>query len=319
LGERRGVDEDVVMATPQAGIFALGTRTHHHLELDVRSDAPVASVAEALGGLGAPHVTAGGNNLVVGFGAELWRRLADGPPADLAPFAPIGGLDGHTAPSSQHDIWVWIHGTGSDVVLDTAIAVADVLEPVASVADATECFVYHDSRDLTGFIDGTENPGPGEAAEVAVVPDGHPGAGGSHVIAQRWVHDLAAFERLDVDEQQRVFGRTKLDSVALPRASRPVDAHIMRAELLDDDGRERRIYRRSVPFGNVRERGLYFLGFSGERERFDGMLARMFGTSGDGIHDHLLDFTRAVSGSYYFAPSVEDLAALSASTGPLGG
>lgn len=300
------------MASPQAGIFALGTRTHHHLEFDVQPDADTAAVAAAVGRLGEPHVTAGGNNIVVGFGADLWGRLCVSPPADLAAFEPIVGLDDHSAPSTQHDVWVWIHGTGSDVVLDTATAVCAALASVADLADETECFVYHDSRDLTGFIDGTENPGPSDAARVASVADGRPGAGGSHVIAQRWVHDLDSFNELEVAQQQDVIGRTKPDSVALPRAERPVDAHIMRAELLDDDGEERQIYRRSVPFGNAAERGLYFLGFSCERDRFDGMLARMFGTSGDGVRDHLLDFSRAVTGSYYFAPSVDDLTAVSA-------
>jgi putative iron-dependent peroxidase len=259
-------------------------------------------------------VTAGGSNIVVGFGAAVWQRLSASPPEGLAPFSAIDGVHGHRAPSTQHDLWVWIHGTGTDVVLDTALAVAGALAPVATLADETECFVYHDSRDLTGFVDGTENPGTSDAADVALIADGEPGAGGSHVIAQRWVHDLDSFNELDVDAQQAVIGRTKPDSVALPRAVRPVDAHIMRAELLDDAGDERQIYRRSVPCGNVGERGLYFLGFSCDRDRFDGMLARMFGTSGDGIHDHLLDFSQAVTGSYYFAPSLDDLDAISAAT-----
>jgi putative iron-dependent peroxidase len=298
------------MATPQAGIFALGTRTHHHLEFDIDRGASTHDVVAAVRRLGEPHVTAGGNNLVIGFGSVLWERLSATPPSDLAEFHEIVGLHDHTAPTTQHDIWVWVHGTGSDVVLDSATAVTGALAPVATLADETKCFVYHDSRDLTGFIDGTENPPPTEAAGVALIADGRPGAGGSHVIAQRWVHDVASFGELDVADQERVFGRTKPDSVALPRDTRPTDAHIMRAELLDADGVERPIYRRSVPFGNVRERGLYFLGFSAERDRFDGMLSRMFGTSGDGVHDHLLDFSRAVTGAYYFAPSLDDLAAL---------
>jgi putative iron-dependent peroxidase len=36
----------------------------------------------------------------------------------------------------------------------------------------------------------------------------------------------------------------------------------------------------------------------------------MFGTSGDGLHDHLTDFTHPVSGSYYFAPSLDALEGL---------
>ena len=298
------------MATPQMGIFALGTRTHHHLEYDIDVGATNADVAAALARLGEPSVTGGGSNIVIGFGADLWRQLAASVPSDLGTFEPIEGLDGHSAPSTQHDIWVWIHGTGVDAVLDTATAVTAAFAPVADLADETGCFVYHDSRDLTGFIDGTANPGADAAASVALIAEDLPGAGGSHVIAQRWVHDLDSFGELDVESQQRVFGRTKADSVALPRDVRPPDAHIMRAELLDDEGEEREIYRRSVPFGNVGERGLYFLGFSCERDRFDGMLSRMFGTSGDGIHDRLLDFSRPVTGSYYFAPSLEDLAAV---------
>lgn len=298
------------MATPQAGIFALGTRTHHHLEYDIRGGVDRADIATALARLGEPHVTGGGSNIVIGFGADLWRRLSTTTPSDLGVFEPIEGLHGHRAPSTQHDIWVWIHGTGVDGVLDTATAITAVLASIGDLVDETDCFVYHDSRDLTGFIDGTANPGANSAAGVALIADGHPGAGGSHVIAQRWVHDLDSFNELDVESQQRVFGRTKVDSVALPREVRPADAHIMRAELLDDTGAEREIYRRSVPFGSVGERGLYFLGFSCERERFDGMLAQMFGTTGDGVHDRLLDFTRAVTGSYYFAPGLEDLAAV---------
>lgn len=300
------------MATPQAGMFASGTRVHHHLEYDLLGDGDRSTIGAALARFGEPHVTAGGNNIVIGFGGELWRCLSDAPPPDLGAFEPIDGLHGHSAPSTQHDVWVWIHGSGTDGVLDTATAITELLAPVARLVDETACFVYHDSRDLTGFIDGTANPGPSAAAGVALIAEGRPGAGGSHVIAQRWVHDLESFGALIVEEQQRVIGRTKADSVALPRDVRPTDAHIMRAELLDDAGEEREIYRRSVPFGNVAERGLYFLGFSCERDRFDGMLARMFGTCGDGVHDRLLEFTHAVTGSYYFAPSLEDLAAVSA-------
>jgi len=298
------------MATPQAGIFALGTRTHHHLEFDLRPGTVPADVVAATDRLREPHVTSGGCNLVVGFGADLWRQLSAAPPDDLGDFREIVGLDGHLAPSTQHDLWIWFHGTGTDVVLDAAVQATAALAPVGDLAHETACFVYHDSRDLTGFIDGTENPTPTEGPGVACIPEGRPGAGGSHVLAQRWVHDLDGFGALDQPDQERVFGRSKPDSVAIPRDIRPADAHIRRAELLDAEGEERPIHRRSVPYGTVRERGLYFLGFSAERERFDGMLAQMYGTSGDGLHDRLLDFTTAVTGSYYFAPSLEELAAI---------
>jgi putative iron-dependent peroxidase len=77
--------------------------------------------------------------------------------------------------------------------------------------------------------------------------------------------------------------------------------------VIEEDGEELEIYRRSTPYGRVGELGLYFVAFSADRARFDKMLARMFGTSGDGLHDHLTDFSRPVSGSYYFAPSLDAL------------
>lgn len=299
--------------TPQPAIFALGTRYQHHLELDVDAGVTAEAVVGALRtGLEAPHVSGGGTNLVIGFGSEMWQRLSpDGPPpGGIGPFVEVVGRDGHIAPATQHDIWFWTHGSGVDAVLDTAVAITAALDGVAVVAQEVPCFVYHDSRDLTGFIDGTANPPPIEAPQVACIPAGSPGAGGSHVLTQRWVHDLAAFETLEVADQERVFGRTKLDSVALPKNIRPSNAHITLAEIHDDQGEEREVYRRSTPYGDVEERGLYFLAFSAERDRFDEMFAQIYGTDGRPERDRLLDFTKAVSGAYYFAPSVDDLLAL---------
>lgn len=293
------------MTTPQPGIFALGTRCHHHLEFDL-PEASAASVAEALGGICEPEVTGGAANIVLGFGADLWSRLGGPSPAGAGSFVALRGIDGHVAPSTQHDLWVWIHGGGADAVLDTALSVSGVLGGVGSLATECPCFVYHDSRDLTGFVDGSANPAPSEAPGVACIPSGVPGEGGSHVLVQRWVHDLAAFAGLDVADQEHVIGRTKLDSVELE--DRADNSHISLAEIHDSEGNERPIYRRSTPFGAVSEKGLLFLAFSSERDRFDEMLARMFGTEGRKTRDRLLDFTRPVTGAFYFAPSLEDLA-----------
>ena len=142
------------MATPQTGIFAQGTRVHHHLEFDLRSGVEPARVLATLSPLRQPSVTAGGANIVIGFGPALWRQIApQAVPAALGPFPDVEGV-----PVVPHDIWVWIHGTGEDVMLDLARAVAFVLAPIADLVTEIAGFVYHDSRDLTGFIDGTENP-----------------------------------------------------------------------------------------------------------------------------------------------------------------
>ena len=295
------------MATGQPGIFALGTRSHYNLELDLRPGVAAADVVAAVAQLREPTVTAGGFNLVIGFGAELWSRLAppDHRPEELRPFDPLEGVDGHRAPATQHDVWIWIHGTGEDLALDAARACTSVLTPVATLAVEQPCFVYRDSRDLTGFVDGTENPPVEEAPGVALIADGVPGEGGAYVITQRWVHDLEPFHALDVAAQEATIGRTKPDSIELDDARKPPTAHIARV-VIEEGGEELEIYRRSTPYGTVGEHGLYFLGFSAELSRFDKMLARMFGLA-DGTRDHLTDFTRPVTGAYYFAPSLDAL------------
>lgn len=298
------------MATGQPGIFALGTRSHYNLEFDLLPGVAPGDVAAAVVQLREPTVTAGGFNLVIGFGAEVWRELAPegGAPDALRPFDPVDGIDEHSAPATQHDIWIWVHGTGEDLALDAARTCAAVLAPVARLVTERPCFVYRDSRDMTGFIDGTENPPIEAALETALIPDGEPGEGGAYVIAQRWIHDLAKFNAQSVPEQENTFGRTKPDSIELDDSVKPPTAHIARV-VIEEDGEELEIWRRSTPYGTVQEHGLFFLGFSAELSRFDKMLARMFGVT-DGIRDHLTDFTRPVSGAYYFAPSLESLRAL---------
>jgi putative iron-dependent peroxidase len=128
-------------------------------------------------------------------------------------------------------------------------------------------------------------------------------------MVMRWIHDLDAFARQPIAEQERTFGRTRATSRELSDEDKPADAHIARVEITDEDGEERSIYRRSVPYGTVSEAGLYFVAFSADRTRFDRMLARMFGME-DGVHDRLTDFSRPVTGSFYFAPSLTLLAEL---------
>lgn len=296
------------MSTAQPGIFAQGTRSHLYLEFDLRPGADPEVVLDALKALREPPVTAGGANLVVAMGDRLWRELSpDAAPERLRPFDAIGGADGFTAPATQHDVWIWVHGTSEDVVVDIGRAAVVALAPAACLAADLAAFVYQDSRDFFGFVDGTENPPIWEAHLSALVPPGEVGAGGSHVLVMKWHHDMGTFHGQSEADQERVIGRTKPDSVELDDDVRPDDAHISRVVIEDDEGEEREIWRRSTPWGNVREQGLNFVGFSGAPEIFDLMLARMFGTSGDGVHDRILEFSKPVGGALYFAPSLDDL------------
>jgi porphyrinogen peroxidase len=295
---------------PQLGIFAQGTAAHQFLEFDLRPGIRPAEAVEAFRGLRAPHVSAGGVNLVVGFCSRMWREMApaDHVPFDLREFRPIDGVDGRGAPATQHDAWIWVSGAAPDIAWDHAGAATEAVAGVATLVADQPAFTYRDGRDMTGFIDGTENPPSRLAPSIAMVPPERAGAGGSHVLVMRWVHDLDTFARLAASDQERVIGRTKPDSVELEPPSRPPTAHISRVQVDDQHGEEIEIYRRSVPYGTVRLRGLYFLAFSAERARFETLLARMFGTSDDGVTDRLTDFSRPVTGAYYFAPSLNALA-----------
>lgn len=296
------------MRHAQPGIFGEGTSAHLHLEWKVRAgvnDAELRAALCAAVGLAEDAVTVGGVNSVLGFGPDVWTRLSSVRPAQLGPFVDVG-VASHHAPATQRDLWLWIHGSAADTVFDNGHDASAALQSVADLELEQFGFRYRDSRDLTGFIDGTENPPTWEALDVALIPDAEPGAGGSYAITQRWIHDLDRFHALDVADQEGVIGRSKPDSVEMDDATKPDTAHIARV-VIEENGEELEIYRRSTPYFGIAERGLYFVAFSAERRRFELMLARMFATSGDGGHDALTDYTKPVTGSFWFVPSLRDL------------
>jgi putative iron-dependent peroxidase len=140
---------------------------------------------------------------------------------------------------------------------------------------------------------------------VVLIPDGAPGAGGSVVLVQKWIHDPAVFEALPVEEQEKVIGRTKQTSIELAEEVRGAASHVSRT-VIEENGVEQHIFRRNTPFGTATEHGTMFIGFSSDQLRLARMLTRMAGAE-DGIRDALTRYTTAVSGAYYFVPSVEAL------------
>jgi porphyrinogen peroxidase len=290
------------MHAPQYGIFALGTAAHAYLELDLHGGAPAGELVSAVADLREPRRTVGGVNLVAGFRPELWRQLAPGDaPAEVGGFDhDLVGADGYVMPATQHDAVLWLSGGGYDVVFDMARQATAVLDPLASLAEEATGWLYHHDRDLTGFIDGTENPSLVEAAEVALIPDGSPGAGGTVLLLQKWVHDAAAWESLPVARQEQAMGRTKLDSVELEDL--PPASHVART----DQDRFGEVFRRNMPYGTTTDHGTMFVGFSAEQRRLAGMLESMAGL-GDGVRDALTSYTRPLTGAYYFVPSAQDL------------
>jgi porphyrinogen peroxidase len=290
------------MASPQSGIFALGTASHAYLEFDRRSEPTASDLVRAIVSLREPRTTMGGVNLVAGFRPELWAAVVpDDLPRGLAGFnEDLVGVDGFVVPATQHDAVLWLSGSAYDVIFDTARETIAMLDDVASIAEETSSWPYQHDRDLTGFIDGTENPSLIEAPEVALIPDGEPGAGGTILLLQKWVHDATAWESLTDAEQEAIIGRRKLDSTELEPP--PPGSHVAST----DQERFGDIFRRNMPYGTVTEHGTMFVGFSSERRRLDAMLESMSGLA-DGPRDALTRFTRPVTGAYYFIPSLERL------------
>jgi len=146
--------------SPQSGIFALGTASHAYLEFDAADGETASAVVQAIASLREPRTTMGGVNLVAGFRPEAWREvLLDDAPAEPGGFNDdVVGVDGFVMPATQHDAVLWLSGSAYDVIFDVARAAIAELAHVASVADETSSWPYRHDLDLTGFIDGTENP-----------------------------------------------------------------------------------------------------------------------------------------------------------------
>jgi len=290
------------MNTPQAGIFALGTASHTYLEFDVLSPGCGPKLVAEISALREPRTTVGGVNLVVGFRPELWSQVApDRVPAGAHGFhTAVVGPDGFTMPAAQHDAVLWLSGSAYDVLFDAAHQAIGAVKDLASVAEETSSWAYKHDRDLTGFIDGSENPSLIDASDAAVISAGQPGEGGSILLLQKWKHDTTAWESLPVDQQERIMGRRKLDSVELD--NKPSDSHVAST----DQDQFGKIFRRNMPYGTVTDHGTMFVGFSADQRRLSTMLESMAGLR-TGVRDALTRYTRPVSGAYYFVPSTESL------------
>ena len=283
-------------------------------------DAGVAAARDLLGAVDDLVKNVGFRDLggrlscVVGVGSDLWDRLSpDVKPNDLRPFQAIRAAK--TAPSTPGDLLLHIRAERYDLCFELERMALAVLGAAATVVDEVAGFRYFDSRDLLGFVDGTANPAGADIPDAAIVGDDDPVfAGGSYVVVQRYLHDLDAWNTLAVEEQQRIVGRTKLDNVELDLAH---PAHKDLTTIEDGHGGEYDILRDNMPYGRPGsgEFGTYFIGYSGRLWVTERMLQRMFAGTPDAAYDRILDFSTAVTGTTFFAPTREQLDALAA--GPL--
>ncbi|MGA2292242.1 Dyp-type peroxidase [Bradyrhizobium sp.] len=249
---------------------------------------------------------------VMAFGSEAWDRLFGAPkPGELHPFREIHGR--HHAVATAGDILFHIRSTRMDLCFELATQIMSRLRGSVSTADEVHGFNYFDDRDLIGFVDGTENPTDQAAVDATIIGEEDAAfAGGSYVIVQKYLHDLARWNELPVAEQEGIIGRTKLSDIELDDAVKPTSAHNALTTIIED-GEQLEIVRDNMPFGDVGkgEFGTYFIGYARSPRRIEQMLENMFVGRPPGNYDRLLDFSRAVTGNLFFVPSatfLEDVA-----------
>lgn len=286
------------------------------------SEDDLAAARDTLGSIGDLVKNVGFRDLggrlscVVGIGAELWDRLVPGAarPRELKPFAPISGPV-HTAPATPGDLLFHIRAEREDLTFELERQVLDTIGAGATVVDETVGFRYFDARDLLGFVDGTANPTGAELPEAALIAAAdEPGfAGGSYVVTQKYLHDMAGWGALPTEAQEAIMGRTKADNIEIDDDGAPQLSHKSLATIDDGAGGELAILRDNMPFGRPGhgEFGTYFIGYCGQLWVIEKMLERMFVGAPPGAYDKLLDFSTAVTGSVFFVPTasmLEDLA-----------
>lgn len=286
------------------------TRAAIFLVVTLKPDAQASACARAVCGDVATLVRSIGSRVldgklccVVGIGSEAWDRLYGAPrPRELHPFIEITGK--HHAVATPGDLLFHIRAERMDLCFELATQLMTRLGDAVASADQVDGFGYFDSRDLIGFVDGTENPADDEAREAALVGADDPGfAGGSYVITQKYLHDLQGWNAVPVAEQERIVGRGKLDNIELDDEAKPSYAHNALTNIVED-GKELKILRSNMSFGDAAkgEYGTFFIGYACTPTRTEKMLRNMFVGNPPGNHDRLLDFSRAVSGNLFFAP-----------------
>lgn len=288
---------------PQSAILEAVPAHARHVYFDLK---PSANPAAALRALAA---ACDGRSAVLGIGAAVTQALGVTIPG-LRRFAAITEVE-PVIPATQHALWVWLRGDEPGTLLRRSHALQALIASDFTLAEAVDCFQHQDSRDLTGYEDGTENPKDEAAVEAAVAQGQGAGIDGSSFAAvQQWLHDFPAFDAMPQVEQDNCFGRRRDDNEELDDA--PESAHVKRTAQEDFDP-EAFVVRRSMPWVAGKDAGLVFLAFGKSFDAFEALLRRMTGQD-DGISDALFRFTRPLSGGYYWCPpmagGVIDLAAL---------
>lgn len=283
------------MNTPQAGILLPLPALARYLSFSLE---PAALPGECLHRL-ADLVD--GQQTVVGLGRALVSALAAEVPG-LRSFPALAG-PGLELPATPAAVWVWLRGDDRGEILHRARRIAQAMMPAFRLEDSLDAFQYAGGRDLSGYEDGTENPTGEAASRAALVASPVTGLDASSFVAvQQWRHDFGRFQAMSPHQQDDAVGRRRSDNVEL--ADAPPSAHVKRTaqESFEPPAF---MLRRSMPWTEGPGAGLMFVAFGASFAAFEAQLARMVGAE-DGITDAIFDFTRPVTGAYFWCPPVRD-------------
>nr|WP_041944468.1 Dyp-type peroxidase [Tsukamurella paurometabola] len=248
--------------------------------------------------------------LITSIGSDAWDGMFTGPrPRGLHPFVALDGPR-HHAPSTPGDLLLHIKAESLDMCFELSSRIVAAFDGAITVIDEVHGFRFFDNRDLLGFVDGTENPSGEVAVAATTVGDEDPDfAGGSYVHVQKYLHDMAAWRALSVEDQEKVIGRTKLEDIEMDDDVKPANSHIALNVITDEQGNELKIVRQNMPFGQVgtAEFGTYFIGYARDPEVTERMLRNMFLGDPPGNTDRVLDFSTAHTGCLFFTPPADFL------------
>lgn len=241
---------------------------------------------------------------MVCIGANYWDVLyPDQRPALLKPF-PAMEHEGTVMPGVAYDIMVQVRSDRADVNHLMGLQICALFANSVDLVEQIKGFRYLDGRDLTGFVDGTKNPMGTKKRKVALVGDEDSAfSGGSYIHVQRYRHNLRGWENLDVLDQEKVMGRTKIRNQEFAESKKPPTCHIKRTDLIDENGQPMDILRQSMPYGNMKLQGLFFMSCCKTPEYFEKLLQSMIKGDAHGNMDALLNYTQAETGAAFFAPS----------------
>jgi porphyrinogen peroxidase len=250
-----------------------------------------------------------GLSCVMGFGSEAWDRLFGTPrPAELHPFREIRSAGRH-AVATPGDLLFHIRAKRMDLCFELATQIMTRLGDAVTPVDEVHGFRYFDDRDLIGFVDGTENPRGQEAIDAVIIgAEDAAFEGGTYVIVQKYLHDMAGWDALSTEAQEGIIGRRKLSDIELDAAVKPTCSHSS-LTTIEENGKEIKILRDNMPFGRPTqgEFGTYFIGYSKSPSTIELMLQNMFVGRPPGNYDRLLEFSRAVTGNLFFVPAASFL------------